>query len=396
MTIDPQTLIQRLSVEELCQTAEDYFRAHSDPTPHIAKPFFDHQQSPEMLQNLGLLLSGLHLAKGMSVLDFGAGACWISRLLTQMQCRTISCDPSPTALAMGEQAFKDYPVMGKPIAEPTFLPFDGRHIALPDASVERILCFDAFHHVPNQGEILAEFARVLSPGGIAGFSEPGRYHSQTPISQHEMTHFDVLENDIRVEDIFKIARRFGFTDIAIKLLGNLDLSLDEYRRIIQPDWRAWRLERQMVNYLRQVTTNKTIFFLHKGPYRPDSRSSQGLDHQLEVAPKSTRLALDTPLPLTVYIANRGQSRWLCENFHDIGVVKLGVHLCDGDQRVLNWDFLRCGLPQILEPGERLTLKVELVFPHRGHFCLAVDLVAEYICWFEHVGAKPAWVDVEVY
>ena len=40
------------------------------------------------------------------------------------------------------------------------LPFDGHRLELDDESVDRVACNDAFHHVPNPGEVLAEFARA--------------------------------------------------------------------------------------------------------------------------------------------------------------------------------------------------------------------------------------------
>jgi ubiquinone/menaquinone biosynthesis C-methylase UbiE len=103
--------------------------------------------------------------------------------------------------------------VGTPISEPVFLHFDGHKINLPDESVDRIICHDAFHHVPNQKEVISELGRVLKRGGIAGFSEPGRFHSQSPQSQSEMRNFNVLENDIIPTEIFSLAREYGFDDM---------------------------------------------------------------------------------------------------------------------------------------------------------------------------------------
>jgi len=97
----------------------------------------------------------------MTVLDFGAGTCWLSRLLNQLQYVTIACDASLSALDIGRRLFRDYSVIGHPLAEPRFLHFDGYTIDLPDKSVDRIIRFDMFHHIPNQDEVLREFSRVL-------------------------------------------------------------------------------------------------------------------------------------------------------------------------------------------------------------------------------------------
>ncbi len=45
---------------------------------------------------------------------------------------------------------------------------------LDDGSCDRILLYDAFRHIPNQRELLAEMHRVLSADGVAATSELGR------------------------------------------------------------------------------------------------------------------------------------------------------------------------------------------------------------------------------
>lgn len=104
--------MRQYSVEELCETADAYYRAVTDPTPLMSKPFTFLHEAPEALQNLGLLLSGLHLGKTMTVLDFGAGTCWLSRFLIQLNCQAICCDASPAALAIGKRLFEELPLIG--------------------------------------------------------------------------------------------------------------------------------------------------------------------------------------------------------------------------------------------------------------------------------------------
>ena len=56
---------------------------------------------------------------------------------------------------------------------------------------------------------LSEMGRVLRPGGIAGFSEPGPNHSRDPQSQHEMRRYGVPERDLVIEDVWALGRRSG-------------------------------------------------------------------------------------------------------------------------------------------------------------------------------------------
>ncbi|MDQ5909223.1 MAG: hypothetical protein QG599_1318, partial [Pseudomonadota bacterium] len=101
--INPKKLMKTLSVEALCKTADDYFQAIHNPTQQMAKPFSSPLETPELLKNMGDLLSGLYLGKTMTVLEFAAGTCWFSRYLHQLQCRTISCDASAKALDIGKR-----------------------------------------------------------------------------------------------------------------------------------------------------------------------------------------------------------------------------------------------------------------------------------------------------
>jgi ubiquinone/menaquinone biosynthesis C-methylase UbiE len=45
---------------------------------------------------------------------------------------------------------------------------------LPDASVDLVFCHQTFHHLVRQEESLAEFNRVLKPGGVLLFAESTR------------------------------------------------------------------------------------------------------------------------------------------------------------------------------------------------------------------------------
>ena len=185
---------------------------------YLAKPFADPQDAPDLLGSFAQVVAGLRLAPGLTVLDFGAGACWTTRCLTQFGCAAIALDVSASALELGRQLYARLPPIGdRP--SPQFLVFDGRRIDLPDASVDRIFCFDAFHHVPNPAEVMQELGRVLRPGGVAGFSEPGRHHSKGSRSQYKMKNYTALERDVVMDDIWRWARAAGFQNLELAIFN---------------------------------------------------------------------------------------------------------------------------------------------------------------------------------
>src|ERR1700694_4922164 len=88
--VDVHKLMQELSVEELCQTAEEFF-ARLDNWDYLhAKPFAAIEETPELLTCFAQVLQGLNLLPDMTILDFGAGSCWTSHFLSQLGLKVIA------------------------------------------------------------------------------------------------------------------------------------------------------------------------------------------------------------------------------------------------------------------------------------------------------------------
>lgn len=394
--ISPADVLRTLSVQDLINTAEEYYRRIPDPTPLMSKPFTYWHEGPQMLQDLGLLLSGMHIGKTMTVLDFGAGTCWLSRILAQLNCQPISCDVSSSALEIGRQLFERAPLIGTAVYRPIFLPFDGRRIDLPDASVDRIVCFDAFHHVPNPDEVIREFGRVLKPGGLVGFSEPGRQHSRSAQSQYEMRNHNVLENDINLNDIFGWARTAGFTSLTIKALVDRDLSLDEYNTMFDRIASAGSaLRDDLWQAAAHTMFNRSIFFLHKGPLALDSRRHVGLAHTITADTDAVTCLAGEEVRLSLTVTNIGPATWLHQNSEIFGVVRVAAHLFDGRGTLLDLDFYRQELSGPVTPGQTIRIMTHVRMPATGQYRLAFDLVAEGVTWFENVGSLARSVAVAV-
>jgi ubiquinone/menaquinone biosynthesis C-methylase UbiE len=384
-------MIDRYGIDGLLQSAEDYFQSISDYSPLLKKPFHDTREGPYLLCKTGLLLSGLRLGKGMRVLDFGAGSCWLSRFLNELHCITLSVDPSATALKIGRELFDRMPPLTRPVEPPRFLEFNGREIPLDDNHVDRIISLDAFHHVPNTHDLLAEFFRVLTPGGIIGFAEVGAGHSRSPQSQREMRTFRILENDIVIESLWKSARDLGFSEIYFKTFSHPDMAIgfDDYIRIS----RKKKIPRKVRDHVIDSTCETPIFFLIKGDYQPDSRSLEGLSHRLSVAPVRLKIPAQTSFNVSMTIKNTGTSRWLVQSPGNIGSVFIGAHLCDSQGKIIDHDYFRCELEKDYQPGETGEQEISLSIPEKGRFELIFDLVSEQVCWFETLGSKPVSLNV---
>lgn len=385
-------------VDDFNAAAESYWRAVvADPAGRahaLNKPFGTTLDTPGTFYRLGLLLAELDLGVGQTVLDFGAGSCWLSSCLNRLLCRTISVDISATALRLGEELFRSEPRVRMEF-EPVFLPYDGHHIDLPDASVDRIVCYDAFHHVPNQDEVLREMYRVLRRGGRAVFAEPGEGHATASTSVFEVTKTGVLENELDIQDLAARAHRAGFDPMRIKPYpdNTLSLSLADYVRVRGGDWSAYPRSRHQRDLCRFH-----VFLLSKGNTPPTSCN-----------PRQLRASLDVPLDerqlvgpagarrsFLLRVANVGDTRWLATPSLMGGHVSIGGHLLRRDRSVLRRSYLRCPLPHDVPPGGLAELTVDADLPAAlGQYILQLDLVDEHVTWFEQVGSTTLELAVTV-
>lgn len=386
--LDPRTMLGNQSVEQLASTAEEYFRRVENVENLLAKPFGRAEDTPQLLINLAVALQGLELVPGMRILDFAAGSCWASRIFTQLGCEVVAVDVSESALEIGRELYRRLPVVGTQ-PEPQFLHFDGRRFDLPDGSVERIFCFDAFHHVPNPAEVMKEMSRVLTDGGIAAFAEPGPHHSRSPQSQFEMKTFNVLENDLDIDETWRMARDAGFTDLKLALFhpSPFHVSRDGFEDFLQGGETAI----SYLDFVRAHQRNVRDFFLYKGPRaNPDSRRAEGLRGDIEVQLDRDRWGADEEITGRATITNSGRSSWL-PSAQPIGGVSLGCHLYAGAE-LRNFDYAWTPLPiegKRLDPGESLETTLSLPRLPRGEYTLEFDLVSNRVCWFSQAGgAQP--------
>lgn len=88
-------------------------------------------------------------------LDAACGTGRMARVLADRGHRIIGVDSSPEMLARA----------GERVPDGDFLLGDLRQLPVPDAEVDLVVCALALSHVPDLAPVMAEFARVLRPGG---------------------------------------------------------------------------------------------------------------------------------------------------------------------------------------------------------------------------------------
>ena len=393
--IDVGSLTAGTSIEQLNRAAENYFSALNDREHLLIKPFSRPHETPVLLTGMAAVLQGLDLAPGLTVLEFGAGTGWLSRYLTQLGCRTILLDVSPTALQIARELYDRLPIIGDRPA-PQFVVFDGRHIDVPDGSVDRILCYHSFHHVADPAAIIREFGRVLGPGGIAGFAEPGPRHSRSPFSQFEMRTYHVVENDVDVHDVWRVARDSGFNDMTLALFHGppFHLSLQEFEDFLAggPTTTRWVASTRV--FMRNV---RTFFLIKEGAAHVDSRWADRLAATVQASLASAPAVAGRPVLIDVLVSNAGDATWLPSDVSPGGVL-LGAHLYDESGQLLEFDIHREPLTRPVRavvPGETIRCRMVLPPQRAGRYVIEVDCVAERVAWFAPLGSRPARLPIDV-
>lgn len=392
---ESSALVQQ--TDQLNVAAEHYFAAFDETPFLLRKPFSDEGGFAKHLFNLAVLLHGLRLRRSDVVVEFGAGSCWVSHFLNRYGCRTIAIDVSKTALDLGREVFRRDPDTNWDVA-PDFLAYDGHRLPLPDASVDKVIVFDAFHHVPNQREILTELVRILTPNGIVAMSEPGRGHADTDASRREVETYGVLENELVAEDVGALAVECGFT--AAHLIVASPQSLWEIpANDLGPFIQGKGFTRYWETQSDALVTGH-YFVLYKGDPQPTTREPKALGAQIEMAVgrQGLRVRRGESAAVRLAIRNVCETRWLAGESVGPGWTRLGAHLLGaGDPApVIDFDWLRLALPRDVSRDETIRMTVALPpIETPGTYQVVFDLVIEGMAWFADRGSRTSAVTLHV-
>ena len=382
--IDVKRLIADLSDEDLMRSADAYFASMTPRSEQCRKPFSNPAESVHLTRHLSLLLEAADLFRGARVLDMGCGTGWLTLALAAMGCDAVGVDIAPSALKLAE-ALKDARGPAQSGAA-EFRLHDGHRLPLDDESVDRIVCFDAFHHVRDQRATLAEFARVLKNGGRAAFLEPGPNHSRTPKSQAEMAQFQVIENDVSMPDVARFAVEVGLDkpQMLVQFQQPFTVPVDDFngwaRGGVPKDWSA-----RLIDALGDQLTNEQCFFVCKGQPTRDSRRGDGLAAAIElVSAQRAPMTKGMGVRVELRVRNTGNRDWITAA--GAGQVNVGVHMLTPEGKLVDNNFARIRLPSgPVLPGQEVVVSGTIREPAAEGYVLRFDMVAELVAWFTDLG-----------
>jgi SAM-dependent methyltransferase len=365
--------------DTLNAAAERYFAEHTDEVHLLDKPFSEPAALSRRLIDVGVLIDGLRLEPGDTVLELGAGSCWLSHLLNRFGCRTIAVDVSPSALAIGRRVFERDPRTNWSL-DPQFLAYDGHRLPVADGSVDRVVIYDAYHHLPNPARLLREIRRALRPDGIVAMSEPGRGHAEAGLALTEAA-TGVLENELVVEDIGELAIASGFAAARAIVASNAPLA-----EIDVAGLRAFMGGRGFAQYWKNLCAaldGHHYILLFAGDPAPTTRRGRRLKAVVTLPPSPVRMSTGQSAAIEIAVHNAGDTRWLSTP-NQAGWTRLGAHLYRGDasRTLVDYDWLRVELPRDVAPNETVRLRATLpAIAEPGDYLAAFDPVIEGKAWF---------------
>jgi SAM-dependent methyltransferase len=109
----------------------------------------------------------LHCGPGTKLLDVACGTGGPAlQLVRETGAAVVGVDAHAEAIAMAVSAARSEP-------RARFEQVDAsKPLPLPDESFDAISCVDAIHHFPDRAAVIAEWRRLLRPGGVVLYTDP--------------------------------------------------------------------------------------------------------------------------------------------------------------------------------------------------------------------------------
>jgi ubiquinone/menaquinone biosynthesis C-methylase UbiE/uncharacterized protein YbaR (Trm112 family) len=172
--------------------------------PGYTAPF--NRENPDftinLLKRMSFILPLLDLKPGDSVLDVGCGYSWTTEWLMKLGYEAVGVDITRTYLDIGLTRMGNH--------RPHLILADTENLPIKNASFKSILCYDAFHHIPNRKKAMTHFFRILKKGGKVVLAEPGIEHDYHPNSIEVMKKYGILEKGMELEDIREYSEGLNF------------------------------------------------------------------------------------------------------------------------------------------------------------------------------------------
>ena len=405
--------------------------------------------------NFAVSVAALDPAPGDLVLDLGAGSCWISEWLNRLLVETVSLDIAHDMLKIGQRRLAAG--AKQTVGDFEKLPFASETIdgAICLSALHHVPDIPAALHEICR-VLKRDGTAVFSEPGIGHASHP---QSRSEMAECGVMERDIAINDLLDECLKAgfhnvsvqpyvfpppiydhgtwqaVDRASRPHVIAAAGLKNTAAQLELYARMrAGPAWArltaavpalrrlnlsaghgtvqrdsddragdpaetpaleavlAW----QSLLTIQNAVRAHPLVIARKEPRPPDSRRPHVLNAEISVVNTPASIAPGTTFSIVVQVRNTGDTIWLHTPTPIGGHVALGAKLLDASGLAAIYDYGRGHLSRSVYPGDTLPVEITLVAPATpGRYQVKLDMVDECIVWFEHRGACPVFVSLEV-
>jgi len=210
-----------ISIEEKISDPDFFGPGYSSPFNPSNTEF-----SIQLIRRFGNVLPLLELKQGDVVLDVGPGYAWTTEWLMKMGIRSIGVDICRTYLGIGLRRMNGefpYLVIG-----------DVEYLPIKNECLNAVLCFDAFHHIPNRRKAAQHFFRTLKENGNIVLAEPGADHEKAEVSKEVMKKYGILEKGMSINDVDNYCQ--GLQTGSTEQHFIIKVKNDEQNKFISPEF----------------------------------------------------------------------------------------------------------------------------------------------------------------
>jgi SAM-dependent methyltransferase len=257
---------------------------------------------------------------------------------------------------------------------------------------DAIICYDSLHHFEDERSVISNLAKMLELGGTLFILEGDRPAAGSA-SENEL--FDVMNTYGTLESPFKYEHlRSVLDENGFAIVGDYASINGLFDRANLID-NVLPLSNVAIDY--NYLACKKVADSAAASTVPDSRTPGLLRAGIRLLKlRPSQIKAGEKFQTELKIKNEGDTLWITGRESRLGTVMPGVKLIDMHGKVLREVHGEPPLPHSVAPTESVTLKIEHTAPLvQGHYQLKIDLVNQHVCWFEHVGSAPLFIEFEV-
>lgn len=162
-------------------------------------------QTAYFLRLFGFCISMLPTTGTKVVLDTGCGYSWTTEWLMKAGYEVIGLDITRAYLDVGRGR------MGQ--VTPFLIRGDTESLPIRTSTVDAVLGYESFHHIPDRKAAAIQFDRVLRQGGHVLLAEPNGAHEAHSGSQAVMEKFGILERGMELQDVLDYVAGTSFCNV---------------------------------------------------------------------------------------------------------------------------------------------------------------------------------------